>query len=147
MDKTKDFFNEMSSFINGAGLQIPPPVFVTHRGVIENFVEGKTLSISFPLLKEQENPVGQTLGGYLPLFFDLTFGPFSYTLAKCPATSLDINTQFLRPLSTKDNRVTITVEKVHESKSYLILYGYAYNQNGDLIATANTRMKKMMTNK
>ena len=85
--------------------------------------------------------MGQILGGYLPQFFDLTFGPLSYLVTQKPTTSLDINTAFVSPVTPKDEEVVLVASVVNQSRSYLLLEGRATVGEGRLVATATSRMR------
>jgi acyl-coenzyme A thioesterase PaaI-like protein len=75
------------------------------------------------------------------VFFDLTFGPLAYLVAKAPATSLDINTTFIRPIRASDGAVTIKSSVVNKSSSYLLLDARAFVVEDKLVATATSRLR------
>ena len=136
-----DIFNQMVKMEGGEMLTLPPNSFVEANAEIVEYVEGKSIAVKIPLYEKYNNPVGIILGGYLPMFFDLTFGPLSYLVARKPTTSLDINTTFIRPMSVADKEVTIKSSVVNMSKSYLLLDAKAFNAKGQLLATATSRLR------
>jgi uncharacterized protein (TIGR00369 family) len=107
---------------------------------IVDYQEDQSIEIKVPLYERYNNPAGIILGGYLPTFFDLAFGPLSFLIAKKPTTSLDLNTTFIRPITAKDREVIIKSSVVNKSKSYLILAAQAFNPKSDLVATATSRL-------
>ncbi|MGF1533597.1 MAG: PaaI family thioesterase [Bernardetiaceae bacterium] len=136
-------FEQQLAALKAAGLNVPAPAYTHFGGELLALVPDERIRIAFPLKAEQENPTGNTLGGMLAVFFDLAYGPFSYFVARGPAVSLDLNTTFVRPLSTTDARVEIEVWLIEQSKSYLLMEGKAYKSDGRLVATSTSRMQKL----
>ena len=136
-------FEQQLAVMKKSGLNVPAPAYTHFGGSLEELAPEKHMKVSFPLRQEHENPTGGTLGGMLAVFFDLVYGPFSYLIAKGPAASLDINTTFIKPLTTADERVFVEATLVSQSKSYLIMEGKARKQDGTLVATSTSRMRKL----
>ena len=137
----KDVFEVMAKMEGGSTLSLPPPSFEEANAEIIEYTEGKSILIRIPLYEKYNNPVGVILGGYLPMFFDLTFGPLAYLVAKKPATTLDINTMFIRPMKSSDGAVTIKSSVVNMSSSYLLLDAHAFVSEDKLVATATSRLR------
>ena len=125
----------------GSALTLPPPSFEEANAEIIEYTEGESIVVKIPLYEKYNNPVGIILGGYLPMFFDLTFGPLAYLVTNKPATSLDINTTFIRPIKSSDGEVTIKSSVVNISKSYLLLDAQAFVSENSLVATATSRLR------
>ena len=125
----------------GSALTLPPPSFEEANAEIIEYTEGESIVVKIPLYEKYNNPVGIILGGYLPMFFDLTFGPLAYLVTNKPATSLDINTTFIRPIKSSDGEVKIKSSVVNMSKSYLLLDAQAYVSENSLVATATSRLR------
>jgi len=140
---TAKVFETMVKMEGGASLSLPPPSFEEAKAEITEYVEGESIVVEIPLFEKYNNPVGIVLGGYLPMFFDLTFGPLSYLVTGRPTTSLDINTSFIRPLKVADGVVRIKSSVVNMSKSYLLLDAQAYVAENKLVATATSRLRIM----
>ena len=138
---TTAVFEEMTKMAGGSMLSLPPPSFTEAGAEIIDYVQGESIVVRVPLFEKYNNPVGVILGGYLPMFFDLTFGPLAYLVAQKPATSLDINTTFIRPIKASDGTVTIKSSVVNLSKSYLLLDAQAFVSEDRLVATATSRMR------
>ena len=136
-----DVFEVMARMDGGSALTLPPPSFEEANAEIIEYTEGESIVVKIPLYEKYNNPVGIILGGYLPMFFDLTFGPLAYLVTKKPATSLDINTTFIRPIKSSDGAVTIKSSVVNMSKSYLLLDAQAYLSENSLVATATSRLR------
>lgn len=139
--KFDDVFNMMKEMMSEAPLTIPPESFKEMKAEIVEYVENQSIEVRIPLFEKYNNPAGLILGGYLPVFFDLSFGPLSFLVAKKPTTSLDLNTTFIRPVTAKDKYITIKSSVISKSKSYLILDAQAYNLKNDLVATATSRLQ------
>jgi uncharacterized protein (TIGR00369 family) len=136
-----DVFDVMAKLEGSSALSLPPPSFEEAEAEIIEYTEGKSIVVKIPLYEKYNNPVGVILGGYLPLFFDLTFGPLAYLVAKKPTTSLDINTTFIRPMKSSDGAVTIKSFVVNMSRSYLLLDAQAFVSGDKLVATATSRLR------
>ncbi len=135
-----EVFENMGSMMAGSGLTVPPKSFKEMEGKVIEYVEGKSLKISFPLYDKYHNPAEVVLGGFLPVFFDLTFGPLSYLAAKKPTASLDLNTTFLKPLSALDEEVIVEAEITSITRSYILFHGRAMKTDGEVVCTAASRM-------
>ena len=138
---TTNVFEAMAKMEGASTLSLPPPSFEEANAEIIEYTEGESIVVRIPLYEKYNNPVGVILGGYLPLFFDLTFGPLAYLVAKKPATSLDINTAFIRPMKSSDGAVTIKSSVVDMSSSYLLLDAHAFVPDDKLVATATSRLR------
>lgn len=130
----------MAEMEGGKMLTLPPESAKEMNAEIIEYVEEESIKVKFPLYEKYNNPVGLILGGFLPVFFDLSFGPLAYLVAKKPTTSLDLNTTFIRPITIKDKEIIIKSSVINKSKSYLILDAQAFNSKNDLVATATSRM-------
>ena len=136
-----DVFELMAGMEGSSTLSLPPPSFKEANAEIIEYIEGKSIVVKIPMYERYNNPVGVILGGYLPMFFDLTFGPLAYLVAKKPATSLDINTTFIRPVKASDGAVTVKSSVVNMSRSYLLLDARAFVSEDKLVATATSRLR------
>lgn len=133
---------EIMKGMSGADfLTLPPNSFAEMDGEIVDYEMGESITCSFPVYEKYNNPAGIMLGGFLPVFFDLTFGPLSYLAAMQPTSSLDLNTTFIKPVTANDREIKVKATVVNKSRSYLILEAQAWNQKGELVGTATSRMK------
>jgi acyl-coenzyme A thioesterase PaaI-like protein len=76
----------------------------------------------------------------IPAFFDNTFGPLSFAIAKKPTVSLDLNTTFIKTISPKEGELILEGKAIKITKRFIIFEGKAYNPNNELIATCTSRM-------
>lgn len=138
--KQTEVIDQMKAFMGDAPVEIPPKSFSDLGAEIIDYIDGFSITVLIPLFEKYNNPAGMILGGYLPAFFDLAFGPLSFLVAQKPTTSLDLNTTFINPIFSKDNTVKIEATVISKSNSYLVLEGKAYNPKGQLVATSTSRM-------
>ena len=135
-----EIFSYMKEITKELPLEIPPQSFTDMGAQIVSYIEDESITVEIPLLEKYNNPAGMVLGGYLPTFFDLAFGPLSFLISKKSTTSLDLNTTFIRPLYSRDNAVIIKAKVISKTKSYLVFEGKAYNAKNKLVATSTSRM-------
>ena len=136
-----EVFDAMAKIEGSDALLLPPPSYTDSQAEIVEYVEGQSIAVEIPLFDKHNNPMGIVLGGYVPMFFDLAFGPLSYLVTESPTASLDINTAFIRPLKVSDEKVRIEASVVNISRSYLLLDGQALVDDGKLVATATSRLR------
>ncbi len=120
--------------------KFPPNISKIVQGRLMELREGTSLTMRYEVKSDYDNPIHRTFGGVYALFFDATFGPFSTIITGSMTTSLDLNITFIRSLSVADEYVDIEARVVSLSKSFLVLTGQAYNKNGDVVATCQSRM-------
>ena len=137
----EQLFELMREPLGNLPLTIPPPSFKDLNLEVIHYEEGKSIEVAAPLYEKYNNPAGTILGGYIPTFFDLAYGPLSFLVTQKPTTSLDLNTTFIRPITVQDEKLIIKASVVNKGKSYLVLEAKAYNPEGMLVATSNSRMR------
>lgn len=139
-DINDTIFTTMKQMQGQEKLELPPKSFSDIGGRFVAYTKGESLANAFPLQERYSNPSGYLLGGYLPVFFDSTFGPFSYLETQKPTTSLDLNTTFVKPIAISEKEIYIEVFLVKKTNSFIIMDGKAKNIRGDIIATATSRL-------
>lgn len=97
------------------------------------------LTIALTVTEEMLNPMRVMQGGFITAAFDNAFGPLSYAAARKPCVTLDIHTQFIRPIAVGDT-LTVSVRVVSRGPVTLHLTGEAHNGKGRLIASAISNM-------
>lgn len=137
---TEEIHKLLRAQVKSDQIAFPPPFTKITQGSFLEYIPGKSVKMSFPIKEEYNNPFGITFGGFLGMFFDHAFGPFSGLTAGKPTTSLDLNITFLKPLSPADKVVIVDAEIVSQSKSYLTMYAKATSGRGVLVGTATSRM-------
>lgn len=120
-------------------LQLPPPCFVEMQGNMIEFVQGKSLKATFPVLQKQTNPAGFMQGGFIAAAFDNVFGPLSFLVAKKPTATIDMAVQYIRSVEA-DQEITVTARVVARGFSTLNMSGDLINSQGKLCATATTNL-------
>lgn len=117
----------------------PPPCFDFLGTTIEFYEHRKSLICSFAVRQEWCNPAGGMQGGLITAAFDNVMGPLSYLAARKPCTTVDLNTQYLRPILPGDT-LCITARVEILSPQIVYMTGEAVNSRGKRIATANTNL-------
>lgn len=123
----------------GAGSTFPPNCFLAMKGEFLEYESRASLKVAFPVLDESLNPLRTMQGGFLTAAFDNTFGPLSYLAARCPCITLDLHSQFIRPVSAGE-RLTVTARVVSRSATMMYLTATAVDTSGKLVATSAANM-------
>ncbi len=126
-------------------ITIPPLSSVDMESELLDYKPGDSLKMSFPIKKKYNNPMNMTLGGYFSVFFDLTYGPFSFMEIQGPTTSIDLNVSFIKPISHADKKIIIDAKIVSKSKTFINFEGKAYKEDGTLLASSTSRMMVIKT--
>ncbi|HOQ09826.1 MAG TPA: PaaI family thioesterase [Syntrophomonadaceae bacterium] len=114
-----------------------PYCFSYMQGRILDFIEGESLTISFPVMKNYLNPNGSMQGGFITAAFDNVFGPLCYTATKTTATTtINIITSYHRPIYEGDELI-ITATVKNKGRTKIHMTAEAYNQENKLVATAS----------
>jgi len=139
--KMTELFADMINSLSGiGGVEIPPKCYSELKGNLIDFNGKDYIKIAFPVQERYSNPAGNLLGGMIPAFFDNTFGPLSFMIAKKPTVSLDLNTTFIKPISPKEEELFVEGRAIKITKRFIIFEGKAYNPANELIATGTSRM-------
>lgn len=117
----------------GAGATFPPNCFLAMKGEFVQYESRESLTASFPVLEENLNPLRTMQGGFLAAAFDNVFGPLSYVAARNPCVTINLNTEFIRPVEVGD-RLTITAKVVSRGMQILYMTGEAVNSKNKLVA-------------
>lgn len=115
-----------------------PHCFSFMQARVIEYVDGKSLTIGFPVLEDYLNPARTMQGGFITAAFDNVFGPLCYSATRTTATTtVDISTSYHRPIFAGDELIiTATVKSQGRTKIHMM--AEAYNREKKLIATATT---------
>jgi uncharacterized protein (TIGR00369 family) len=140
-EEADKIFNEMAEGFQAGSrkISLPPPAFVGMQAEIIEYVKNKSISVSFPVLESQTNPMGFMQGGFIAAAFDNAYGPLSYLVAKKPATTIDMNIQYIRGVATGQ---TVIVTARIEAKGFSTMHMTAEmkTEKGKLLATSTTNL-------
>jgi len=93
---------------SAGGMLIPPPVFRAMQAqVVVLDLDGGTLTIRFPVLREQLNPFGNMQGGMVAAMIDNTLGPLSMAVAP-PNFTRQFEIKYRRPVHPRQGHVRVT---------------------------------------
>ena len=114
---------------------------------IECSVEGKTLTIAFPVLEWEKNRVGAMHGGMIATAFDIVFGLLARFLAgQNFAPTIQLETVFIRPIPIGDVFI-VRVKANLAGRKLTHLYGEGFvKSTGKLAATATSSYLNEDTN-
>lgn len=130
----------------GAGANFPPNCFLAMKAEFIEYESRQSLTVAFPVLEESLNPLRTMQGGFLAAAFDNAFGPLSYLAARCPCVTLNLNTQFIRPLGPGE-RLTVRAKVISRSKEVLQMTAEAFNSKNRLIAIATATATMVQSNR
>jgi len=136
----KKLMESMNKLSQRTDITIPPLSSIDTESEILEYKAGESLKVSFPIKEKYNNPMNVTLGGYFSVFFDLTYGPFSFMEIQGPTTSLDLNVSFIKSISPADKKIVIEAKIVSKSKTFINFEGKAYKEDGTLLASSTSRM-------
>ncbi|MCK9408295.1 MAG: PaaI family thioesterase [Bacteriovoracaceae bacterium] len=141
MDTVFELFeNEMSQMHRQfPNAQIQPNCFTWMNVSVRHYESRTSLTIDIPVAEEMLNPMRVMQGGFITAAFDNAFGPLSYVAARNPCTTLDLHTQYIRPIAVGD-RLTVSVRVVSRGPVSIHLSGEAHNSKGKLVATCTSNM-------
>lgn len=141
MEKSEELFNaEMEQMkLAFPAAQVPPNCYQWMKVKVLQYESRSMLSIELPVTEEMLNPMRVMQGGFVTAAFDNAFGPLSYVAARNPCVTLDMHTQYLRPIPVGE-MLTVTVRVMTRGPVSLHLTGEAYNRKGRLVATCSSNM-------
>ena len=121
---------------NALGAKFPPNCFVSMQAKFVDYESRRSLTVVFPVLEESLNPLKTMQGGFIVAAFDNVFGPLSYLAARLPCVTLNLNTQFIRPIESGD-QLTVRATVVSRNALVLQMTAEAFNSRNKVIATAS----------
>jgi uncharacterized protein (TIGR00369 family) len=125
---------------DGVELQMPPPCTQALEIQFEEYVPARSLKASVVVPQRYTNAMHLLQGGFLAAMFDDLIGPLSYLTAGGPTTTLDLMTQFMRPVFT-GARLELLAEVRKPGRSAIFVAAEARNEEGKLVATATSTVQ------
>lgn len=122
---------------DGFAYQLPPNSFAELNGEFLNYTPKKELTTKFRIDKKFSNPQGTVQGGIICACFDDTFGPLGVVTAQRPILTIDLNTQYIRPVPLEEDFYIFT-KIISVAKTTIYIEAEAHNQKGKLLAKATT---------
>lgn len=119
--------------------QLPPECFALMKAEYIDYESRMMLKISFPVLPEYLNPMKSMQGGFIAAAFDNVIGPLSYLAARATCVSLDMHTNFIRPIYAGD-LLTITARVVIRGRSTMNISAEGVNAKGKLVASCSSHL-------
>lgn len=113
--------------------------FNSMKPVLIEYIPEEKLKIKFPVMEIYLNPLKAMQGGFISAAFDNAFGLLCTLSGGTKFVSLDLNTNYNRPIYENDE-LNIYVYLKYNGKTIVNMYAEAFNNAGDLIATSNTKI-------
>lgn len=120
--------------------EIPPPVFRELGGEFVDFEAGHSLTAEWPVADRHRGPSGRLQGGILAAYFDNTVGPLAFLVGRGFYVSVDLSTEFLRPVRPEDGIVVVEAELVGETSRLLFIRGECRRPDGTVVALCRTKL-------
>ncbi len=120
-------------------VQLPPECFAMMKAEYIDYESRMMLKISFPVLPEYLNPMKSMQGGFISAAFDNVIGPLSYLSARASCVSLDMHTNFIRPIYA-GYLLTITARVVIRGRSTMNIAAEGVNGKGKLVASCSSHL-------
>lgn len=122
----------------GISLAIPPPTFKELGIELIDYQKGKSLKAKFPFQARFTNPMGIVQGGFISAAIDDVYGPLAYLCFEGPCVSLSMQTQYMRPFSSREGDLVVEAKVVKLTRQVLFLEATAVSTaNNKLVATSN----------
>lgn len=98
----------------------------------------KSLTLSFPVLEWELNPLGIMHGGIITAAFDNTYGSYTHCIAENKfITTVNISTSFLKPVNLDDSLI-ITVKANSIGKTIISMTGEGYLKSSGILAATSS---------
>ncbi|MDP2496748.1 MAG: PaaI family thioesterase [Candidatus Palauibacterales bacterium] len=120
--------------------EIPPPVFEALGGEFVEFEPGRSLTAEWPVSDLHRGPSGRLQGGILAAYFDNTVGPLAFLTGRDFYVSVDLSTEFLRPVRPEDDTVVVEAEVLGETSRLLFIQGECRRPDGTVLALCRTKL-------
>lgn len=130
----------LREFPGSEALEIPPPVFRVLGGRFTEFEPGRYLTATWPVSDDHRGPTGRLQGGILTAYIDNTFGPLAFLTGEGFFVSVDLSTDFMRPVRPEDETVRVRAEMVGSTSRVLFLEAVATRMDGTPLARCRTKM-------
>lgn len=136
----KDLLPLLEDRLQGRSDQIsfPPPVFDAMKGELVDYdIEGETLKIRFPILREQLNPYGNMQGGIIAAAIDNTIGPLSM-LVSPPNFTRHMEVKYGKIVSPDLGYIYVTAKFIEKKKRQLFFEATVADKEGNKLASAKS---------
>lgn len=112
------------------------------------YTDDGLLVVKIPVREWQLNGVDNVQGGILTYMIDCVFGSMAFVTSGCnPVGTVDMTSNYLRPVTAADGEVTIQAKIVTNGKRVMHAEAKLYNGQGKLAVTATTNIMKLAVKK
>lgn len=103
------------------------------------YIPEEMFEIQFPVLERYLNSSSIMQGGFICAAFDNAYGLLNIMATRKNAVSLDLNTNYHRPIY-KDDTLTVKAYMKHKGNTIVHMYAEAFNNSNQLVATSSSKM-------
>jgi len=123
-------------------LKLTHPTVADHSGKFIDYTEEGSLTMEFTIKPEYRNGGHILQGGVLASFIDDVFGLYSFvaTGGTSPLSTVNMSVNYHKAVPEGMNKVVVTSKIITAGKNMLSMSAEAFNENGQLLATAQTNM-------
>lgn len=119
---------------------VPPCCVTSMQQEFVEYVVGKSITYAYPVLENYANPRNAMQGGFIAAAFDNSFGALSFLVTgKMEIASIELSVSYHKPIYVND-LLTTTVYIKSSGKTILYLYGEAFDNQKNLIASSTTNV-------
>ncbi len=112
------------------------------------YTDDGVLVVKIPVRQWQLNGVDNVQGGILTYMIDCIFGVLSFVTSGCsPVGTVDMTTNYLRPIPAKDDQVTVRAQILTNSRRVMHAKAELFNGAGKVAVTASTNIMKLQAPK
>ena len=129
-----------------ADIELPPRIHQEMEGEFIDYIEGKSLTVRFPVKKRYQNPFGAMQGGMIVAAIDCSYGPLAY-LVTPPSVTTHINTTYIRPVTAVEKYIDVIATVVEITRRQIHMRADVKNSAGQLMAishSSNTFVKPVV---
>jgi len=135
----------IAQFGSMPGVEIPPKVYTVMDAEVIEYEEKLSLTIRFPVKDKYQNPLGHMQGGVIVAAIDNTLGPLSYLVAP-PSATLQLNTQYVRPVTAEDQFIQVKAELVDKTRNLILMRAEVRNEANKLVAICQATQQVIKLN-
>lgn len=140
-ESTHERINRLLHELPGADrFEIPPPVLRALGGRFVEYEPGRSLAAEWTVHDRHRGPSGRLQGGIVGAYFDNTVGPLAFLTGGGFYVSVDLTTEFLRPVRPEDRQVLVEAEVAGQTSRLLFIEGRVRRAGGTAVALCRSKL-------
>jgi len=110
------------------------------------YTEDNVFVVKYEILPWHRNPMGYVQGGIICTMIDNTAGAVAWVSLGCEAIgTIDLHTNFLRGTHENENHIITKAKVVSIGRRVVNVHCDVYNEDGLVVATANTNIIRLLS--